>query len=110
MVTSQTAIHFIFSRTDAQKAKKIVDELNTSLDFDTEIEDNIAWVAAVGNGSTIKKALPDECLRLWPKPELMSSKLCWELQKLRLFRIQRKLAEKAAQIIHQELFHQTKTE
>lgn len=111
VVTSQTAIHFIFSRADAQKAKKIVDELNTSLDFDTEIEDNIAWVAAVGNGINQKEGIAGRMFTALAKAGINVQQIVLGASEVAVyFVIQRKLADKAAQIIHHELFHKTKTE
>ena len=57
VVTSQTAIHFIFQKEDLKAAKKIIDHINKNIDFDVEIDDDIAWIAAVGKGINEKEGV-----------------------------------------------------
>jgi aspartate kinase/aspartokinase/homoserine dehydrogenase 1 len=57
VVTSQTAINFIFSKDDMYDVKKIIDKIKSDIDFDTEIETDIAWIAAVGSGINKKEGI-----------------------------------------------------
>ena len=106
VVTSQTAIHFIFSRADARKAKEIVDELNRNLDFDTEIVDDIAWVAAVGQGINQKEGIAAQIFTALAKDGINVQQIVLGASEVAVyFVVKRALASKAAQAIHQEIFN-----
>jgi len=109
VVTSQTAINFIFSRADARKAKKIVDELNHNLDFDTEIDDNIAWIAAVGQGVNQKEGIAARIFTALAKAGINVQQIVLGASEVAVyFVVQRRLASKAAQVIHSEIFNHNK--
>ncbi len=106
VVTSQTAIHFIFSRADARAAKQIVDKLNRNLDFDTEIDDSIAWVAAVGQGINQKEGIAAQIFTALAKAGINVRQIVLGASEVAVyFVVQRELASKAAQVIHQEIFN-----
>lgn len=106
VVTSQTAIHFIFSRADARSAKKIVDKLNPNLDFDTEIDDSIAWVAAVGQGVNQKEGIAAQIFTALAKAGINVRQIVLGASEVAVyFVVQRELASKAAQVIHQKIFN-----
>ncbi len=106
VVTSQTAINFIFSRADARAAKKIVDKLHPHLDFDTEIDDNIAWIAAVGQGVNQKEGIAARIFTALAKVGINVQQIVLGASEVAVyFVVQRDLAAKAAQVIHQEIFN-----
>jgi len=106
VVTSQTAIHFIFSRADALAAKQIVDKLNHNLDFDTEIDDSIAWVAAVGQGVNQKEGIAAQIFTALAKAGINVRQIVLGASEVAVyFVVQRELASKAAQAIHQKIFN-----
>ncbi len=105
VVTSQTAIHFIFSRADAFEAKKIVDGLNRNLDFDTELVDDIAWVAAVGQGINRTEGIAARIFSALAKARINVQQIVLGASEVAIyFVVQRQLAAEAAQVIHEELF------
>ncbi len=105
VVTSQTAINFIFSRADAKAAGKIVDKLNPNFDFDTEIDDNIAWVAAVGQGVNQKEGIAGRIFTALAKAGINVQQIVLGASEVAVyFVVRRGLASKAAQVIHQEIF------
>ena len=106
VVTSQTAINFIFSRADAKAARKIVDKLNPNFDFDTEIDDNIAWVAAVGQGVNEKEGIAGRIFTALAKAGINVQQIVLGASEVAVyFVVRRGLASKAAQVIHQEIFN-----
>lgn len=106
VVTSQTAIHFIFSRADVRAAKQIVDKLNRNLDFDTEIDDSIAWVAAVGQGINQKEGIAARVFTALAKAGINVRQIVLGASEVAVyFVVQRELASKAAQVIHQKIFN-----
>jgi len=106
VVTSQTAIHFIFSRADAHAAKLIVDKLNRNLDFDTEIDDTIAWVAAVGQGINQKEGIAAQIFAALATAGINVRQIVLGASEVAVyFVVQRELASKAAQVIHQKIFN-----
>jgi aspartokinase/homoserine dehydrogenase 1 len=106
VVTSQTAIHFIFSRADAQKAKALVDSLNQNQDFDTEIDDNIAWIAAVGRGVNQKEGIAGRIFSSLARAGINVMQIVLGASEAAIyFVVRRHLADRAAQVIHKELFH-----
>jgi len=106
VVTSQTAIHFIFSRADVWAAKQIVDKLNRNLDFDTEIDDSIAWVAAVGQGINQKEGIAAQIFAALATAGINVRQIVLGASEVAVyFVVQRELASKAAQVIHQKIFN-----
>jgi len=106
VVTSQTAIHFIFSRADVRAAKQIVDKLNRNLDFDTEVDDSIAWVAAVGQGINQKEGIAARVFTALAKAGINVRQIVLGASEVAVyFVVQRELASQAAQVIHQKIFH-----
>ncbi len=105
VVTSQTAIHFIFSRADAYAARKIVDALNHNLDFDTELVDDIAWVAAVGQGINRTEGIAARIFSALAKARINVQQIVLGASEVAIyFVVQRPLAALATQVIHEELF------
>ena len=108
VVTSQTAINFIFSRADARKAKKIVDTLKDNLDFDTEMDDNIAWVAAVGQGVNQKEGIAARIFTALAGAGINVQQIVLGASEVAVyFVVRRSLASRAAQAIHQEIFNRS---
>lgn len=106
VVTSQTAIHFIFSRADVRRAKQIVDNINRNLDFDTEIDDSIAWVAAVGQGINKKEGIAAQIFTALANAGINVQQIVLGASEVAVyFVVQRELAAKAAQAIHQKIFY-----
>ena len=106
VVTSQTAIHFIFSRADARKAKALVDRLNHNQDFDTELDDSIAWVAAVGQGMNQKEGIAARIFSALARDGINVQQIVLGASEVAVyFVVKRELAARAAQTIHQELFN-----
>lgn len=106
VVTSQTAIHFIFSRANLQIAKQIVDKINRNLDFDTEINEDIAWVAAVGQGINQKEGVAARIFTALAKAGINVQQIVLGASEVAIyFVVQRKFASKAVQSIHQEIFN-----
>jgi aspartate kinase/aspartokinase/homoserine dehydrogenase 1 len=106
VVTSQTAIHFIFSRANLQAAKQIVDKINRNLDFDTEINEDIAWVAAVGQGINQKEGIAARIFTALAKAGINVQQIVLGASEVAIyFVVQRKLVSKAVQSIHQEIFN-----
>ncbi len=106
VVTSQTAIHFIFSRADALKAKQIVDNINRNLDFDTEVDDDIAWVAAIGQGINQKEGIAARIFTALAVAGINVQQIVLGASEVAVyFVVKRKLVSKAAQAIHFEIFN-----
>ncbi len=106
VVTSQTAIHFIFSRADARKAKKLVDNLYGNQDFDTELDDDIAWVAAVGQGINQKEGIAARIFSALARAGINVQQIVLGASESAIyFVVKRELAAWAAQTIHHELFN-----
>ena len=106
VVTSQTAIHFIFSRADARKAKKLVDNLYGNQDFDTELDDDIAWVAAVGQGINQKEGIAARIFSALARAGINVQQIVLGASESAIyFVVKRELAARAAQTIHHELFN-----
>ena len=109
VVTSQTAIHFIFSRADARIAKKLVDRLSQQLDFDTEVDDSIAWVAAVGQGINQKEGIAARIFTALARAGINVQQIVLGASEVAVyFVVKRELAARAAQTIHHEFFTITK--
>ncbi len=106
VVTSQTAIHFVFSRSDARIAKRIVDNLHRNMDFDTEIDDDIAWIAAVGQGINQKEGIAGRIFSSLARAGINVQQIVLGASEVAVyFVVKRHLAKHAAQIIHKEIFH-----
>jgi len=107
VVTSQTAIHFILSRQDLAQAEQIVLEVNKTKDFEIEIKDDIAWIAAIGQGIIQKEGLAARILYSLSKAKINVRQIVLGASEVAIYIvIQRNMAKKAIHFIHQEIFNQ----
>ncbi len=105
VVTSQTAIHFIFQKEDLAKAKSIVDNINKNNDFDTEIEDNIAWIAAIGNGINEREGVAARIFTALAKKSINVKSIVLGASEVAIyFIVDKKDVKNAVKAINDELF------
>jgi aspartate kinase/aspartokinase/homoserine dehydrogenase 1 len=106
VVTSQTAIHFIFLKEDLEHAKSIIDHINKNNDFDTEIDDNIAWIAAIGNGINEKEGIAASIFASLARKEINVRHIVLGASEVAIyFIIKKEDVEEAVNAINDELFH-----
>lgn len=106
VVTSQTAINFIFSRQDLKKAANIVGEISKTMDFEIEINDDIAWVAAIGQGVGQKEGIAAAMLTALAKAGINIQHIVFGASEVALYLIvKRACATRAVYLIHQEIFN-----
>ncbi len=106
VVTSQTAIHFIFQKEDLQAAKNIIDHINKNIDFDTEIEDDIAWIAAVGIGINEKEGVAARIFTALAKENINVRNIVLGASEVAIyFIVNRRDVKKAVIAINNELFN-----
>jgi aspartokinase/homoserine dehydrogenase 1 len=108
VVTSQTAIHFILSRSNLAQAEQIVRNVNKTKDFEIEIEDNIAWIAAIGNGIIQKEGLAAQILSALAKAKINVRQIVLGASEVAIYIVvERKVVKHAIHFIHQEIFNQS---
>jgi len=108
VVTSQTAIHFILSRQDLAKAGQIVKEVNKTRDFEIEINDDIAWIAAIGQGISQKEGLAAGMFTALAKAGVNIQQIVFGASEVAIYLvIKRALVTRAIHFIHQEIFNQS---
>ncbi len=105
VVTSQTAIHFILSRQDLALAQQIVRKVNKTKDFEMEIRDDIAWIAAIGQGITQKEGIAARMLSALAKAKINVQQIVFGASEVAIYIvIERNLVQTAIHFIHQEFF------
>ena len=108
VVTSQTAIHFILSRSNLAQAEQIVRNVNKTKDFEIEIEDDIAWIAAIGNGIVQKEGLAAQILSALAKAKINVRQIVLGASEVAIYIVvERNIVKRAIQFIHQEIFNQS---
>ena len=107
VVTSQTAIHFILSRQDLALAQQIVRKVNKTKDFEMEIRDDIAWIAAIGQGIIQKEGIAARMLSALAKAKINVQQIVFGASEVAIYIvIERSLVKTAIHFIHQEIFNQ----
>ena len=106
VVTSQTAIHFIFQKEDIEAAREIVDNINKNIDFDVEIDDDIAWIAAVGKGINEKEGVAARIFTALAKKNINVRHIVLGASEVAIYFIVKKEdVKEAVKAINHELFH-----
>ena len=104
--TSQTAIHFIFLKEDLEHARSIIDHINKNNDFDTEIDDDIAWIAAIGNGINEKEGIAASIFASLARKDINVRHIVLGAAEVAIyFIIKKEDVEEAINAINDELFH-----
>ncbi len=107
VITSQTAIHFILSRQDLDNAQQIVHKINKTRDFEMETRDDIAWIAAVGQGITQKEGIAARILTALAKAGINVEQIVFGASEVAIYIvIKRRLVKEAIHFIHEEIFIQ----
>jgi len=108
VITSQTAIHFILSRHDLDDAQQIVSKINKTRDFEMEVRDDIAWIAAIGQGIAQKEGIAARILTALAKAGINVEQIVFGASEVAIYIvIKRRLIKEAIHFIHEEIFVQS---